>query len=452
MKLLVLGMSLALLAAAPRPAAAQQSPRVRTHTEPGDHALVDGWLAGSLQELVRTYERLHATPELSLQETQTAAFVAMALEAAGYRVTPGVGGTGVVAVLENGAGPVVLIRGDMDGLPVTETTGLPYASQVRTPGPDGVEVGVMHACGHDVHMTALLGTAELLAGAKDAWRGTLVILAQPAEEVGKGAKNMIADGLFARFPVPDYMLALHVDGTLPAGRVGYISGWAAANVDSVDIEVRGRGGHGARPNRAVDPIVASAHMITAFQTIVSRRVDPVRPAVITVGSIHGGSKHNVIPDEVHMQLTVRSYSDEVRKQLLDSIRQIAVDTCAMFECPRPPSVKIKDEYTPAMYNDPELTAAAAEVFRGFLPPDDVLSMPAAMGGEDFGRYSRNLGAPAFMFRLGSVDAAAWEASLRPGATPLPSLHSSRYAPDPGPTLETGVGAMARLALALLGRP
>lgn len=425
---------------------------IPTHTKPGDHALVDEWVTAKLPQLVERYEHLHANPELSLQETETAALVALALEAAGYQVTRGVGGTGVVGVLENGKGPVVLIRGDMDALPVTEATGLRYASQARTLGPEGVEVGVMHACGHDIHTTALVGAAEFLASAQSAWRGTVVILAQPAEELGQGAKNMIADGLFKRFPVPDYFLALHVDGTLPAGRIGFIPGWAAANVDSVDIEVHGRGGHGARPNRAIDPIVASAHMVTAFQTIVSRRVDPVTPAVITVGSIHGGSKHNVIPDNVHLQLTVRSYSDEIRNQLLTSIRQVANDTCTLFQCPTPPSITIKDEYTPAMYNDPDLVAAAVTVFQGFLPPDDVIQMPAAMGGEDFGRYSRNQGTPGFLFRLGSVDAAKWEASLSPNGPPLPSLHSSRYAPDPAPTLETGIGAMSRLALALLARP
>jgi hippurate hydrolase len=429
-----------------------QRSRVRVAARPGDHDLVDDWLRAELPGLVESYKQLHAHPELSLEETATAELVAATLEEAGYLVTRGVGGNGVVGVLGNGPGPTLLIRGDMDGLPVSEQTGLAYASEVRRERPDGTQVGVMHACGHDVHTTGLLAVARFLAAVQPAWAGMLVIIAQPAEEVGQGARMMIEDGLFERFPRPDYTLALHVDANLPAGRIGFVSGWAAANVDSVDIRIHGRGGHGARPHSSVDPIVTAAHLITALQTLVSRRVDPVNPAVVTVGSIHGGSKHNVIPDEVDLQLTVRSYSDPVRAQLLEGIRQIAVDTCKAFQCPEPPTVLVKDEYTPAMYNDPELVRAAVGIFRSFLPPDDVVELPAAMGGEDFGRYARKLGVPGFQFRLGSVEAGRWEASLRPDATPLPSLHSSRYTPDPAPTLETGVGAMSRLALALLARP
>ena len=411
---------------------------------------VDTWVDAQLAGLVERYEHLHANPELSLAEVQTAALVARALEAAGYAVQAGIGGHGVVGVLENGAGPTLLIRGDMDGLPVTEATGLPYESQVTTQRPDGTTVGVMHACGHDVHVANLLGTAEVLAALRDAWAGTLIILAQPAEELGKGARMMIEDDLFEKIPMPDHAIALHVDGGLPAGRIGWTSGWAAANVDSVDITIHGRGGHGARPHNAIDPIVTAAHFVTALQTIVSRRVDPIEPAVITVGSIHGGAKHNVIPDEVKLQLTVRSYSGEVRKLLLDSIRQLANDTCQAFGCPKPPDVTIKDEYTPAMYNDPELAARAVEVFVALLGEDNVREMVAAMGGEDFGRYHRSQGFPAFMFRLGGVNESRWKRSRKRRGEPLPSLHSSRFAADPGPTLETGVRAMSRLALSLLG--
>ena len=441
-----------LAASAAAGEAGEPKPRVHVDARPGDHDLVNDWLREALPGLVETYQQLHAHPELSLEETETAAFVADALEAAGYQVTRGLGGNGVVGVLGHGTGPTLLIRGDMDGLPVTEATGLAYASEARSQRPDGTQVGVMHACGHDVHTTALVAVARFLAAVQSSWAGTLVIVAQPAEELGKGARMLIEDGLFERFPVPDYTLALHVDANLPAGRIGFVSGWAAANVDSVDISIRGRGGHGARPHSTVDPIVTAAHLITALQTLVSRRIDPVNPAVVTVGSIHGGSKHNVIPDVVELQLTVRSYSDVVRAQLLDGIRQLTVDICKTFQCPEPPTIRVKDEFTPAMYNDPELVRAAVGIFRGFLPPDDVFELPAAMGGEDFGRYARKLGVPGFLFRLGSVEAGQWEASLRPGAAPLPSLHSSRYAPDPAPTLETGVAAMSRLALALLQRP
>jgi hippurate hydrolase len=412
-------------------------------------ARIDAWLVDALPGLVDTYRSLHANPELSLEETKTAALVSRALEAAGYRVEAGIGGHGVVGVLENGDGPTLLIRGDMDGLPITETTGLPYASRVTTQRPDGTTVGVMHGCGHDVHIASLVGTARLLAELRDAWRGTLVILGQPAEELGKGARMMIEDGLFEKIPLPDHAIALHVDSHLAAGRIGWISGWAAANVDSVDITIHGRGGHGARPHSTIDPIVAGAHLVTALQTLVSRRVNPVDPAVVTVGSFHGGAKHNVIPDSVHLQLTVRSYSDAVRDLLIDGIRQLARDTCVTFGCPKPPDVTIKDEYTPAMYNDPDLAEKAAGIFRAFLGEEDVVLMVAAMGGEDFGRYHRAKGFPAFMFRLGSIPAARIIEAER-GGEPLPSLHSSRYAPDPAPTLATGVGAMSRLALSLLG--
>ncbi len=413
---------------------------------------IDDWVRTALPDLLDTYRFLHAHPELSLEEEETAALVAETLRQAGFQVTERVGGHGVVGLLENGEGPTLLVRGDMDGLPVTETTGLPYASRVVRTQPDGTQVGVMHACGHDVHVTNLIGTARLLADLRDAWRGNLVVIAQPAEELGKGARMMIADGLFDRIPLPDHAIALHVDGGLPVGTIGWVSGWAAANVDSVDITIHGRGGHGARPHSTVDPIVTAAHLVTQLQTIVSRRVDPIDPAVVTVGSIHGGAKHNVIPDEVRLQLTVRSYADEVRDLLLDSIRQLAVDTCVAFQCPRPPDVVVKDEYTPAMYNDPELSARGAELFRAFLGDEQVVALPAAMGGEDFGRYHRAKGFPAFMFRLGTVPEDRYQASMKEGGEPLPSLHSSRYAPDAEPTLETGLRATARLAVALLGTP
>lgn len=419
---------------------------------PEDDTAVRGWLDEHLAGLVETYRHLHAHPELSLAEHETAAAVATQLRASGYAVTEGVGGTGVVGILANGDGPTVLVRGDMDALPVVEETGLPYASTVRVATPAGGTVGVMHACGHDVHTTVLLGTGAALSALRARWAGTVVLVAQPAEEIGRGALGMIADGLFERFPRPDATLALHVSPELPVGRIGYTSGFHAANVDSVDIIVHGRGGHGARPHQAIDPIVAAAEIVTVLQTLVSRRVSPTDPAVVTVGSFHGGTKHNVIPDTVTMQLTVRSYSDEVRALLLDGIRQIAVDTCRAYRCPVPPTVTVSDEYTPAAYNDPALTASAVSVFSGIFGAEAMVELQPGMTGEDYGRYARVLDVPGFMFRLGSVPRAVYDASRAPDGPPLPSIHSSQFAPDDAGSLRVGVRAMSNLALALLAPP
>ena len=403
-----------------------------------------------LPALTTFYRECHENPELSLHEEKSAARLADRLRAEGYDVTTGVGGTGVVAVMKNGDGPTLLIRADTDALPVTEETGLPYASKVTATQPDGTKTGVMHACGHDTHQTVLVGTSRVLARLKDRWRGTVVLIGQPAEEFGQGAQNMIADGLFDRFPRPDACIALHVSGSKPAGTTIYTPGWSSANVDSVDITIRGRGGHGAAPDKTVDPIVTAAHVIVALQTIVSRRVDPIEPAVVTVGSIHGGSKHNIIPDEVKLQLTVRSYSDEVRKLLLHSIRQITVDTCRAMGCTEEPIVNLsEDTFTAACYNDPALTAEAAGIFKAVFGDENVVEERPRMGGEDFGEYARRLNVPGFMFNLGTAPRDSYEASLKPGGPVLPAVHSSRYAPDLEPSLRTGVRAMSALALAIL---
>ncbi|MFI5306210.1 MAG: M20 family metallopeptidase [Polyangiales bacterium] len=412
-------------------------------------AAIDAFLSASIEGRLALYRELHAHPELSLQEKQTASAVARDLSASGYRVESGVGGYGVVGVLDNGAGPTVLVRGDMDALPVKEETGLPFASRARGKPESGAVGPVMHACGHDLHVVNLLTVADLLAHQRKAWSGTLLIVAQPAEELGEGASRMIAAGLFERFPKPSYALALHVDDAIVAGHVGVVSGWAAANVDSVDVTIFGRGGHGARPEQTVDPIVASAHFVTALQTLVSRRNDPRKPAVVTVGSIHGGTKHNVIPDDVHMQITVRSFSDEERKLLLDGISQIAQGTCVQFGCPKPPLVVVKDNYTPAVYNDPALADSAIRTFSGALGPQAVERPEPTLGGEDFGRFGRALHIPSLQFRLGAVPEAAYRASRQPGAQPLPTLHSSHFAPDAKITLQTGVRAMTALVLSLM---
>ncbi|MDH5673229.1 MAG: amidohydrolase [Myxococcales bacterium] len=412
-------------------------------------AELKSWVKGSLGDWVSLYQELHTSPELSLHEKKTAARLAAKLGEMGYEVTTGVGGHGLVALMKNGSGPTLLLRGDMDGLPVVEQTGLPYRSQVKVIGDRGVEVGVMHACGHDVHMTNLLASASFLASHRALWSGTLVVIGQPAEEVGRGAAMMMADGLFKRFPRPDYALALHVEPGLPAGQVGIVSGWAAANVDSVKITIHGRGGHGARPHQANDPVVTAAHLVTALQTLVSRRVDPQAAAVVTVGALHAGTKNNVIPDSAELLLTVRSYADDTRATLLDGIRQLAGDICRSFQCPKPPEVEVSKEYTPAVYNDPELSATAAGVFRRVLGEDAVAEIAPTMGGEDFGRYARRLKIPGLLFRLGAIEPKLMARSKKKGGPPLPSLHSSRFAPDARRALEAGIVATSSLVLQLL---
>ena len=417
---------------------------------PDHEKAISAWVDQHQAGIVAHYKHFHTNPELSFQELKTSAYIAKNLEEAGFEVTSGIGKTGVVAVMKNGEGPTILIRGDMDALPVVEQTGLPYASKVEVKNPDGTTVGAMHACGHDVHCTLLVGLGPLLAELKDHWSGTVVLIAQPAEEIGRGAKFMIRDGLFEKFPKPDICLAMHVKHNLPVGSLGYTSGWAAANVDSVDITIFGKGGHGARPHDSVDPILTAAHVITSLQSIVSRRVNPIEPAVVTVGSIHGGTKHNIIPNEVKLQLTVRSYTDEVRKLLLDSIRQVTADTCRAFQCPKDPIVQVdEEEYTPAAYNNPELTEAAANLFRNLVGNDNVHELPAEMGGEDFGRYARHLGVPGLQYRVGTISKERWDASQETGADPLPSLHSPLFYPEPEETVSLTVKSMANLAMALL---
>ncbi|MDX1569075.1 MAG: amidohydrolase [Xanthomonadales bacterium] len=402
-------------------------------------------------ELSQLYRHLHANPELSFEEQATAARMAEEFSALGFDVTTDFGGHGVVAVMKNGAGPTVLVRGDMDALPIEEQTGLPYASEVTATGRDGQPTPVMHACGHDVHMTVLIGTARRLAANRDAWSGTLIMIAQPAEERSGGAKAMLADGLFEKFPRPDYNLALHVASDLPAGTVGAVSGHFMANVDSVDIIVRGRGGHGAYPEKSRDPVVLAAQIVMALQTIVSREISPFEPAVVTVGSIHGGSQHNIIPGEVKLQLTLRSYTPEVRNQTIAAIRRIVANLARAAGMPEQamPEVNVLDEYTPAAYNDPELTARVLGVFEETLGADGVMPISPEMVGEDFGRYgSVEPKIPSLMFRLGTVSAEDY-AAYKAGEKALPTLHSPLFAPEPEPTLKTGVQAMTAAVLDLM---
>lgn len=403
---------------------------------------------GYLDEL---YKYLHSNPELSFHEGKTAARVADELRSLGFEVTTHVGGHGVVGIWKNGDGPTLMIRTDLDALPVVENTGVRYASKVRTKDDQGNEVGVMHACGHDVHMTVFTGTARLLTKLKDKWQGTLVMLGQPAEERGAGARAMLADGLYTRFPRPDYAIALHVNAAMPAGSIAYCKGYALANVDGVDILIRGVGGHGAYPHTTKDPIVIAAQVILGLQTIVSREIKPIEPAVVTVGSIHGGSKHNIISDEVHLQLTLRSYSDEVREQTIAAIKRITAGIALAAGVPedRMPIVTIQDEYTPAAYNDPKLTERLAMVLKEALGSENVFETEPVMGGEDFGRYGRvEPRIPISIFWLGAVSQKSFAESKKQGKS-LPSLHSSLFAPAPEPTIKTGVKAMTTAALELL---
>ncbi len=404
------------------------------------------WVDENLGDVVKLYHHFHANPELSFHEKETAARLAKELEAAGGKVTTDVGGHGVVALFENGEGPTVMLRCDMDALPVKELTGLGYASKVTVTNPDdGTETGVMHACGHDVHIANMIGVARYLSANKDQWTGTLMIIGQPAEERGAGAKAMLGDGLFEKFPKPDYAVALHVDSTTATGTVGYRAGYALANVDSVDITVRGRGGHGAYPHTTIDPIVQAAQLVLALQTIVAREVKPLEPAVITVGSIHGGKKHNIIADECHLQITVRSYSDAVRTQLLEAIQRKAKGIAISMDAPEP-VVKIS-EGTPSLFNDRDLAARSAKVLEATVGKENVSDAEPSMGGEDFSRYGK-AGVPILMYRVGAVDARRLERFKELG-TPPPSLHSPLFYPDAEATLATSIETMSNIALELL---
>ncbi len=414
-----------------------------------------------IDSLVATYKNLHSNPELSGHEEKTSAFVANQLRSLGYNVTERVGkysrpewvGYGVVGVLKNGSGPTVLVRTELDALPVEEKTGLPYASKVRTKDDAAQDVGVMHACGHDVHITSLLGTAKTLVELKDRWHGTLVLIGQPAEEAIGGAKAMLDDGLYTRFPRPDYALALHDTNDLEAGKVGYSPGYALASSTSVDIVIRGIGGHGSRPEAGKDPIVVAAQVILALQTIVSREKPAQDPAVVTVGSIHGGTKHNVIPDEVRLQLTVRAYKEETRQRILASIDRITKGIAAAAGIPddRAPIVTFSaTEYTPATYNNPELTRRVMDALQKMLGAANVVEVPPIMASEDFGNFGLSGQIPTLIFWLGAVDAADLAKSKQTGV-PLPSLHSSLFAPLPEPTLRTGVKAMTVAVLELTAK-
>jgi amidohydrolase len=425
-------------------------------------ATVEKAADGELPSLLAIYKDIHMHPELSWHEERTSGLIAKELRAAGCEVTerlgrydnPNLKGYGVVGIMKNGAGPTVLVRTDMDALPVHEETGLPYASTVVTKNDEGKDVPVGHMCGHDAHMSAFIGTARALQKLKDRWQGMLMFVAQPAEETVNGARALLKAGLYNRFGKPDFALGFHDKADLPTGHIGVTEGYTYANVDSVNITVRGEGGHGAYPHKTKDPIVLSAEIVNALQTIASRENNPLDPIVVTVGSIHGGTKHNIIPDEVKMQLTVRTYKSDVRDRVLTDIDRIAKGcaTAAGVPADRAPIVEVlKDQFTPATYNNPELTKRLVAVWKKVLGPENVDMVEPTMGGEDFSEYSLpDHSIPAVDFHIGAVDPAKIAQYKKEGKE-LPSLHSSKFAPVPEPTIRVGIIGMTSAVLELMKR-
>src|SRR3984957_19881081 len=414
-------------------------------------ALVEQQLPG----LLTTYKSIHSAPELSHHEAQTSALLAEELRKAGYSVTERVGkypdgsqAYGVVGILKNGAGPMLLVRTDLDALPVTEDTGLPYASTVRSKNPAGQDVGVMHACGHDIHITTMIGVARNMAALKSQWHGTLMLIGQPSEETIDGAKAMMADHLYERFGRPDMAIALH-DENFAAGKGA--GGPALASSTSIDVVMRGVGSHGAAPEAGKDPIVMASEFVVALQTVVSRSISPDQPAVVTVGDIHGGTKRNIIPDEVKMELTTRCYTEHVRQIIIEGVKRTAKGIAIAGGVPedRMPVVTVlEDESTPATVNDPVLAARLQKLFVAKLGAANVIERKPVMGSEDFGVFSLDHKIPAVIFWLGAYDPAKVAESERTGVA-LPSPHSPFFAPLPEPALRTGITAMTDAAVALL---
>lgn len=403
------------------------------------------WAHDNLDALIQDYVHLHRNPEVSFAEVETARFVAKQWREVGFEVTENVGGHGIVALLDNGDGPTVMLRTDLDALPVTEASGLPFASEKTVVTDSGSRSGVMHACGHDVHMTNLIGVARYLASHRDLWSGRLLLIGQPAEERGAGARAMLDDGLFTRFPKPDYALALHCESSTPTGKVALSPGFSLANVDSVDIVVKGKGGHGSAPETTVDPIVQAADLVMSLQTLVSREIKPSESAVVTVGAIHGGTKHNIIGDRCHLQLTVRSYSASVREKLLSGIKRKALAVAMSHQAPEP-EINVS-EGTPALENEAELTSRVTNSFRLALGEENVLPMEPVMGGEDFSQFGL-AGVPIVMYRLGVVSPQRLDRMKQLGQTP-PSLHSPTFYPDVEEALVIGMTSMIAATIDLM---
>jgi amidohydrolase len=401
-------------------------------------------------ELFELYKTLHRNPELSFEERNTSKMLSDILIEEGFEVTKNFGGYGVVAIMKNGDGPTIMLRADMDALPVKEETGLPYASEVTTTL-NGNPVHVMHACGHDIHMSVLIGAAKALVKLKNKWKGALMLILQPAEERSGGAKAMLAEGLYQKFGAPDYALALHANASMAAGTVGICPEYALANVDMVDITVYGKGGHGAYPHTTIDPVVLASRIVLDLQTVVSREVSPLEPAVVTVGSIHGGAKGNIIPDEVKLELTLRSYSDVVRQHTITAIKRItsSLAQSAGLESDLYPKVEVRDESTPALYNDPKLSKQILEAFQRYIGEQNAMIVNPVMGGEDFGKFGRTEeNVPICLYWLGTVSEEKIEEAQK-GNINLPSLHSPFFAPEAGPSINTGVITMTSAVIELM---
>jgi hippurate hydrolase len=395
-------------------------------------------------EWEKLYKHLHANPELSFHEKNTMQHLAQYMKKLGFEVHDNFGGYGLVCVLKNRSGKTILLRTDTDALPIAEKTGAEYASKVTTKDDDGNTVGVMHACGHDMHMSVWAATAEVMVNTKDQWKGTLICIAQPAEERGGGAKAMLKNGLYEKFPLPDYALALHCTGSLAAGTVGFKKGAALANVDMIDLTIFGEGGHGAYPHLTKDPVVLAAKIITDFQSIVSREISPQEPAVLTVGSIHGGTKHNIIPNEVKLQITLRSYSEEVRNHMIEAMKRIAEGNALAHGIPKDkmPIMNIRSESLPALVNHDDLTEKVKSFVAQKIGKENVYDVPAVMGAEDFGLFGKTKEqVPVCLFWLGILDPETHQ-KLIEANLPLPSLHTDTFLPDIEPSLKTGVRAMS----------
>ncbi len=393
------------------------------------------------------YFDLHKNPELAFKEYSTANKLAGRARALGYEVTSGVGGTGVVAILRNGPGPTVMLRTEMDALPVQEKTGLSFASSVITTNAAGEAIPVMHACGHDIHMSAWYGTAKLMADNRAQWHGTLMLVGQPAEEIVQGSAAMLKDGLFTRFPKPDYALSVHDESTLPSGQVGYHAGYFRAAADTVSITIFGQGGHGAAPHDTIDPIVIAARIIMALQTVVSRENNPMDPLVITVGSIHGGTQANIIPDQVKLQLTVRTFKESVRDRVHAAIAREVKGEALAANANKEPLIEVS-RGVDAVYNDPELTDRMVQTLRIAMGPQEVVEMPAKMTSEDFANYGL-AGVKAVLLHIGAVEPARLEAARKSGV-PLPGPHSPQWAPEYKPTIKAAITAETSILLDLLG--